>query len=312
MPFTLIKGTFHVRNYSPDGDSIRFMPNNPMLIRELGGFKAKINAQGHVQLRIEAIDALETHYAPGSGAGILHQPLELAHAAQELLLDYVGITNVVWDKARNTVLSADDGKPGYIVARSVEKNGRPVAFVFTGEAEETDGQAIFLDEERLLKSYNYLALVKGLAYPTYYTGLFSDLRIVLSDAVREARQHQIGIYQLDVTTAGFVVDSLAVLTNDHPILPKLFRRITEYYVSTGTIVGFKEKLAEAKEPVLDLRNCNYTHFDTFVEQDGETIKLTRNPEELVFDEMPTQPTNLFARLLENDPAIPDTVRIVVN
>ena len=285
-----------------------------MLIQGLTGFKAKINAQGHVQLRIEAIDTLETHYAPGSGGGTLHQPLELARSARSLLLDFVGITDVVWDTAQNTVLSANDGTPGYIIARSVEKNGRPVAFVFAGDAEETDGQSVFLDADRLLKSYNYHALASGLAYPTYYTSLFADLRAVLSEVVRQARQQGAGVYQEDATTRGFVVDSLAVITTNHPILPKLFRRISDYFVSNGSIVGFKEKLAEAKEPVLDLRDCNHTHFDTFIEQNGNEIKLTRNPEELVFDEMPTKPTNQFALLLENDPSIPDTipVHIVVN
>ena len=56
------------------------------------------------------------------------------------------------------------------------------------EADEADGEAIFFDETRLRQSYNYLALTKGLVYPTYYYGLFADLRVVLSDAVQEARR----------------------------------------------------------------------------------------------------------------------------
>mgnify|MGYP001088064252 CR=1 FL=1 len=69
MPFTLIKGMFHVQNYSPDGDSIRFRPQNAQLVRHLDGPPAKFNGRGHVQLRLEAIDALETHYNPPSGGG---------------------------------------------------------------------------------------------------------------------------------------------------------------------------------------------------------------------------------------------------
>jgi len=62
MAFFLIKGTFHVKGYSPDGDSIRFRARNPDNWKKLSGPAVALNARGHAQLRIEAIDALETHY----------------------------------------------------------------------------------------------------------------------------------------------------------------------------------------------------------------------------------------------------------
>lgn len=299
MPFTLIKGTYHVLNYSPDGDSIRFMPANPALVQGLNGSRPKINARGHVQLRIEAIDTLETHYSPPSGGGALNQPLALAHAARTALIDFVKITNVVWSPNGNTVVSANDSTPGYILARSVEKNGRPVAFVFSGNAPEADGALVILDEQRMRQSFNYQVLAQGLAYPTYYKGLFFDLRTALTSAVVLARKQKLGVHRDDATSS-VVVSSLAVITTDQPILPKLFRRMSEYLVNFGSIRGFKQKLAMAKEPVYDLRQQNFTHFDTFIEQKGERIKLTRRPEELIFDEMPTQPAPAFS-LLMNEP-----------
>ena len=298
MPFTLIKGTYHVLNYSPDGDSVRFMPATPALIKNLSGARAKINARGHVQLRIEAIDALETHYSPPSGGGPLNQPLALAHAARTALLDCLSIKNVVWSQNGNTVVSATDGTPGYILARSVEKNGRPVAFVFAGGAPEADGASVVLDVQRMQSSFNHQALLRGLAYPTYYKGLFFDLRTALTAAVVQARTQKLGVHRDDITTAGAVISSLSVITNDRPILPKLFRRMSEYMVNFGSIRGFKQKLALAKEPVYDLRQQNFTHFDTFVEQIGERIKLTRRPEELIFDETPTQLTPAFSLLMD--------------
>src|SRR4051812_14468705 len=63
MPFSLIKGTFHVAGYSPDGDSIRFQADDKSLWAKLSGPPAKLNAREHTQLRFEAIDTLETHYA---------------------------------------------------------------------------------------------------------------------------------------------------------------------------------------------------------------------------------------------------------
>ena len=302
MPFRLISGTFQVVNYSPDGDSIRFHPANPALLNTLSGPRADINKRGDVQLRIEAIDTLETHYQT-RGGGTLHQPFELADLARRRLLDFAGIRNVTWDSRGMTVTSADDGTPGYILARTVEKNRRPVAFVFAGNPPEADGSDVFLDAARVRDSYNHLALAEGLAYPTYYKGLFADLRAALTEAAVQAREAKAGLHAQDVTTAGFDATSLATITDDAVILPKLFRRLIDYMVNTGSAVGFKEKLEESREPVLDLTTTNFTHFDTFVEQaDGSThIRLTREPEQLVFDEMPQRPVDHFAALLSDEP-----------
>jgi len=300
MPFTLIKGAYRVVHYSPDGDSIRFEADDSALLMGLSDFRPKINARNHVQLRIEAIDALETHYSPPSGGGVYHQPLELARAARDALLDFVQIANVEWDSAGKIVLSADDGARGCILSRAVDKYGRAIAFVFTGDPTENDGSQITLDVARLKQSYNFTALSRGLVYPTYYRGLFRDLREACTGAVIQARQGHAGIYAIDATTEGFEASSLRILTEQSAILPKLFRRLVEYMVNNGTALGFKDKLAQAQEPVLDLTTANFTHFDTFVDQaDGsDRIRLTRAPEELVFDEMKTRPQHmLFSGLM---------------
>lgn len=304
MPFKVIKGSFHVRNYSPDGDSIRFEPDDAGLVHDLAGSNPKFNARNHVQLRIEAIDTLETHYTPPSGGGTLHQPLELAHAAADKLMEFVGIEDVEWDRAHRTVIDARDGTPGYILARTVEKNGRPVAFVYTGEPPENDGADVLLDVNRLRDSYNYMALAEGLAYPTYYEGLFHDLREALTAAVADARTRDLGVHQDDKTNDGFKASTLRSITQQHAILPKLFRRLAEYIVNYGTAQGFKKKLAQSKEPVLDLRTSNFTHFDTFIEQKDDKIRLTRRPEELVFDATPTRAPHAFSALMGSEIAAP--------
>jgi hypothetical protein len=299
MPFRLIKGTFHVLNYSPDGDSIRFQPNDRAFFQGLSGPPPKFNPRGHTQLRIEAIDALETHYN-ASGGGSQHQPLALAHLAMDALLDYAGITQVVWNQAHSSVLSARDGTPGFILTRSVEKNQRPVAFVFSGDMAAQDGSDVFLTPELLTKSFNYISLAKGFSYPTFYTGLFSDLREALAAQARAARAASAGIHALDRTNEGFDAASMSSITETHAILPKLFRRLADYMSSTGTSVGFKETLEQSREPVLDLRTQNFTHFDTFVLQaaGSTTVAMDRLPEELVFDEMPTRPADAFGMVVE--------------
>lgn len=298
MPFTIIPGTFHVVNYSPDGDSIRFQPEDQALVRSLQfGNRARFNARGHVQLRIEAIDTLETHFnPPGGGNGALHQPTELARGATQVLMDFLGIQNVVWDQSHRNVIDADDGTPGYVLARSVERNGRPVAFVFAGDAPGEAGADFRLEVDHLRQSYNWLAVRDGLAYATFYKGLFSDLREELSVTAQQARQAGVGVYAADGTQAGFDATSLQVITDQVPIMPKLFRRLSDYMVNTGSAVGFKESLAQAQEPVLHLPTSNFTHFDTFIAQaaGSNRISLTCDPEDLVFDETIPQPGPVFA------------------
>jgi len=78
MAMFLIAGGCRITGAQPDGDSIRFTPDDPAKWDLITGpNKVKRNASGAAQLRLDAIDALETHYdTPRT-----HQPLGLAHAA---------------------------------------------------------------------------------------------------------------------------------------------------------------------------------------------------------------------------------------
>ncbi|MBK6793438.1 MAG: hypothetical protein IPG80_13090 [Anaerolineales bacterium] len=70
MKYLLIKGSMHVVGYSPDGDSMMFKAANPALWDGLENenkeiFTEKLTKEnGAVQLRLEGIDALETHFGP--------------------------------------------------------------------------------------------------------------------------------------------------------------------------------------------------------------------------------------------------------
>ena len=299
MPFTLIAGTYHVAGYSPDGDSIRFKPSNPDLLKNLLGGPPKVNARGHIQLRIDAIDTLETHYTPQGDSNTFHQPEKFARDAVDALMSFVKIQDISWTADRKTVASANDGTPGYILSREVEKYGRLVAFVFAGTPPEDDGESVVLKADRLRDSYNFAAIHDGLAYATYYMGLFADLREALNAAVDAARKSKVGLYADDVTTGGFEVQTIADITDKFVIMPKLFRRLSEYVSKTGSAVGFKQALSQAQEPVLDLRTMNFTHFDTFILQaDGSAvIAMTRRPEELVFGPMKERVGNPFSQVL---------------
>lgn len=277
MPFYIIKGTFHVLGYSPDGDSVRFSADDEGNWSKLSGPPVTLNARRHAQLRLEAIDTLETHYRN------LHQPPGLATEALDFLLRGLGITGVKWDVLRTRVTDANDGTEGYIISRAVESNRRPVAFAFAGPPPKGDGSSIFFDAELLRESMNYKSVEAGLAYPTYYKGLFSDLREALTEASARARQDSLGVWAEDRTNAGFEVDGVESITEEHVILPKLFRRLAEYMEAGGGVGGFREFLEMKEDGVTIISSAHFTHLDTLVRVDGNVVRMTEPPENLIFE-----------------------------
>ena len=276
MPFHVIRGTFYVKGYSPDGDSIRFKADHEDNWDLLNGPPAKLNARSHAQLRLEAIDTLETHFQN------VHKPLNFAKQATDHLMAQVGITDVQWNAQGTMVTQANDETTGYIISREVEKNRRPVAFAFVGVPPEVDGATIFLEATRVEQSANAEMLRSGLAYPTYYKGLFPDLRNALTAITESARQGHKGLWPHDKTNTGFAVTGMQSITDDHVILPKLFRRLVAYLEGGGTVQGFKQHLAQLAEEVLIISTVHSTHFDTVVDETGNTVKMTELPENLIF------------------------------
>lgn len=277
MPFFIIKGTFHVLGYSPDGDSIRFQADDETNWAKLSGPPVTLNARRHAQLRLEAIDTLETHYRN------VQQPEALATLALDFLLRGLNITGVQWDVLRTRITQANDGTEGYILSRTVEPNRRPVAFAFSGPPPDADGSSIILKADLLSHSMNYKSLEEGLAYPTYYQGLFSDLRSALTDASARARQANAGVWAEDRTNTGFEVNGIQSITDEHVILPKLFRRLAEYLEAGGPINGFKEFLEMKADGVTIISSAHFTHLDTLVSINGNVVRMTEPPENLVFE-----------------------------
>src|SRR6187551_2177193 len=86
MPMLCLAGTYRILSTEPDGDSIRFYPDDPAAWALVPGPNAvRTNAGGGAQLRLDGIDALETHYSP-RGGGPLHQPIDLAHQGRDELV----------------------------------------------------------------------------------------------------------------------------------------------------------------------------------------------------------------------------------
>ncbi len=287
MTITVIQGNFRVVKTAPDGDSIRFYPHNPELWKKLQT-RVRTNHSGGAQLRLDSIDALETHYHPKGGTiGMQHQPLEFADAAAGELLTFLGFKKIT--RGSNQVITAAEPEevPGFIVTRFADMYGRPVVFVFKGNSEQEDGSDIYLDKTLLKKSANYHLLAKGLAYPTFYSKLYPDIRKQLSDVAEKARSEKKGLWGIDKTNQGFVLKELETITDKVVILPKLFRRLLDYLaINDGSVAldGFIKFLESRNDKVIILPDGHVTGFDFVVKVDGQNIKLTVQPEDLVFME----------------------------
>lgn len=276
MPFKLIKGTFHVKGYSPDGDSVKFRAKKAANWTKIEGKKIEPNQSEHVQLRVEGIDSLETHYSTNPPT---HQPLELAHAACDELLSYLRITNVTWGSKHGQVTMADDGTEGYILARTTGPYGRPICFVFSGSTDQPDGSDVFLDTSLVETSLNYHMLSIGHAYPLFYETLFYDLRNTLAEATRKARDGSKGIWGHDKTNTWIDGTDIQGLQDTTPILPKLFRRLIDHSRSQQPFSEFGERLAT--ERVTIIPTVHHTHFDTVVEIQGNKLRMTEKPEDII-------------------------------
>lgn len=290
MTLTLIKGTFRIVGASPDGDSVRFYPDDSGAF-QTAGIRVRLNSKGGAQLRLDGIDALETHYQAQNHGGQWRQPAELGQAAAAGLLSHLGFKKVTRD-ADGTVTAATPAQvPGHIMTRFADKYGRAVAIAFPGQrpGRTRDGADVHLDPKGLRASANYALLRDGLVYPTFYSKLYLDLRQAMSDAAVTARDAGKGVWADDVTTgAGFRLKSRTQLRDELVILPKLFRRLVDYLGldETGgvSLTGFAHYLDTRDDRLFTVPAGHATELATLVEVKRQNVRLTVEPEQIVFNE----------------------------
>ena len=288
-PMTLVRGSYRIAGAAPDGDSVRFYPDDPRdWLRIGGGRPVRTNRLGGAQLRLDGIDALETHYTPpGGGLGVLHQPLGLGREAAARLLQFLGF-EAVTRGPREVVTSARPSRcPGYIFTRQTDRYGRCVALAFAGPAPAGLPDQVPVDVTLLRASANHFMLRQGLAYPTFYSQLPALLREDLTAAVRAARADRSGVWPRDRTAAGFTVRALADLSTEAYLLPKLFRRLADYFAAQGesiSLAGFGDNLAARDDRLTLVSDGSPSHLSRLVQIEGQTVRLTRPPEDLVFQE----------------------------
>lgn len=300
MPYTLLRGQFVIRypdiprqGPEPDGDTVKFVPDTPMLVESLprrSGRPPGINARG-ISVRLEGIDALETHFEE------THQELLGANQARDALLSRLGFTNVeFYDDLPNKVKSADQDKlPGHVLSNGIDANGRLIGFVYPGMPAARDGANVFLDEAGVDGSANAGLVADGLVYPAYYGTLPATLRIHLAAASRAARAATKGIWARatgDPDQPALIADRDALETL--VIWPKLFRRLVPYFAAGNTSLdGFDGWLradpVDRDDSLLLQNPTEPGNMHDIIRASGQTIQLTRWPEDFIIEPDPAPP-----------------------
>lgn len=280
--YTLIKGSFPIINTEPDGDTIRFRPDDPRIVEGLGpeGQRPSFSQQGtQINVRFEGIDALETHF---SGT---HQQLRLGKAAGARMLALAGFSSVT--RSGNRVTGATPTSlRGHVLANTLDSFGRMIAFVFASEHPGADGSAIFLDPPTLGRSINAALLADGLVYPAFYTTLPVELKDNLKAQSKLVRERAVGLWPEDapsVERAAAVPDLRAAA--ELVMWPKLFRRLVSYFQSgNGGLAGFDAWLRadpRNRDDYLQLPDGELANMHDLFEVTGDVMRLRYRPEDLV-------------------------------
>lgn len=110
----------------------------------------------------------------------------------------------------------------------------------------------------------------------------------MADAAVAARDAGIGLWRQDVTLGGFTLRSREQLRDELVILPKLFRRLVDYLAldeSGGvSLTRFSDYLDIRDDRLFTVPDGHATELHTLVDINRQTVKLTVEPERMVFKE----------------------------
>jgi endonuclease YncB( thermonuclease family) len=328
MDYYLIKGHFYVLGQSPDGDSVKFKADNPKHWEKINsaakdeflevlnnpyksGRKKKADKEMHaVQLRLQGVDALETHYCPpGRRMPNYSQPEEYADLATDRLLEILGVSTASWNKKagrRSNIMSITLGAgqqatelrvlkgeaytevlPGYVVVNDFDPRGRPLAWAFAGKTRRRNGGKVSPSSLKSLlpKSINYQLLAEGLVYPYFFSTLQKSLRAVLQQGAEKASQKKLNIWSKDRTMSGVTTDNVSDITQKYLLQPHYFRKIIRFIHQSKTLNGQLDlsTLYDGQNPYLFLiKEADFKRTDEIVVVTKNRIRLTAHPSNIVF------------------------------
>lgn len=273
--YKVIAGTFHVKGFQPDGDSIRFQANNPQNWDFFTwGSDADKNSKKK-QLRVEAIDAMETHYEG------YHQPRTFALAALESLLELLQIDSVTYSLSLTQIVDANDGKSGFIASAGIDHFGRPISYVFPKNVRLKDGAILDSSTLPVEESVNFRLAREGLAYPTFYTTTDRTFAEKIRAVVTRARKTKRGIWSID-RTSDFTIWDIRTLQEDILLLPKLFRRLVGFFDGYSEFDKLPDYMKKQRDNLVLWDGTKKKSLADLMEFNGRRIQMKTPVEDILF------------------------------
>ena len=273
--YKVIAGTFHVKGFQPDGDSIRFQAANQA---NWDFFTWESDADKNTkkkQLRVEAIDALETHYEG------YHQPRPFALAALESLLELLQIKSVTYSLSLTQIVDADDGKSGFVASAVIDRFGRPVSCVFPKNAPLTDGAVMDSSTLPVEESINFQLAREGLVYPTFYTTTDRTFAEKIRAVVARARKTKRGIWSID-RTSDFTLWDVRTLQEDILVLPKIFRRLVGFFNGYSEFDKLIDYMKKQKDNLVLWDGTKKKSLAELMKFSGRRIQMKTPLEDILF------------------------------
>lgn len=262
QPFRVFRGAVYAVGFKPDGDTLAFRPQDPAAVAALPDSAGKLGTaafdpekNGAISVRLQGIDAPETHYqpvvaeprpagaptpsAPKPSAGNHHQKLALSRLAAQTMLGGLGITVGAadwhsWGYLRRVTVNGavvterfQEGVEAVVVANTVDLNGRLLGWVFPASASLAEGATLSESAlaSRVKDSLNAELLETGMAYPYYYYTLSTALRGRLAAFANAALKAGRGVWAEDTSAVGTPLRTLGELNDQAVIWPYLFRKL---------------------------------------------------------------------------------------
>ncbi|MBI3167327.1 MAG: thermonuclease family protein [Chloroflexi bacterium] len=273
--YKVIAGTFHVKGFQPDGDSIRFQANKQENWDFFQWATEIDKATKKKQLRVESIDALETHYEG------FHQPRPFALAALESLLEMLNIKNLIYSLGVTQVVEADDGKAGFIASADVDRFGRPVSYVFPKNVNLTDGAIMDSSALPIEDSLNFQLAREGLVYPTFYTTTDRAFAEKFRAVVSRARKTKRGIWSID-KTSDFTLLDIRTLEEDILLVPKLFRRLVGFFNNYSDFGKLQEYMMKQRDNLVLWDGTKKKSLADLMKFSGRQIQMKTPVEDILF------------------------------
>lgn len=276
MPqYKIVAGTFHVKGFQPDGDSIRFQANKPENWDFFQWETEALKASKKKQLRVESIDALETHYEG------YHQPRPFAIAALESLLELLNIKSVTYSLSVTQIVDADDGKAGFIASATTDNFGRPVSYLFPKNAKLNDGDVMDSATLPIEDSINFQLAREGLVYPTFYTTTDRVFAEKIRAVVARARKTKRGIWSID-KTPDFTLLDIRALQEDILLMPKLFRRLVGFFDNYSDFGKLEEYMKKQRDNLVLWDGTKKKSMADLMKITGRQIQMTTPVEDILF------------------------------